>query len=211
MADMKNGVCAVISAGKITDTRWLKDRCAGCEYVICADGGFHHAQAAGIRPDAVVGDFDSGEKPQHENVTVFPVRKDDTDTALAVDEGVRQGYRRFLIFGAVSGNRLDHTAAALTLCCQYALQGISVTLLDEKNEITALTPGEYKLKKDGGKLSLFAFGDKVTGLCEQGVSYPLHDYTLTPFDSLCVSNEIVADTAEISFSGGVLLVFRSSD
>ena len=211
MADMKSGICTVIAAGKITDLQWLQNQCQKSDYIICADGGYRYACSAGIKPDAVIGDFDSGKLPQGENVTVFPVRKDDTDTALAIAEGIRLGYSRYEVYGAVSGNRLDHTAASITLCCKYAMQGISVTLLDEKNEITALLPGEHELENDGRKLSLFAFGNDVEGLCEKGVSYPLEDYTLSAFDSLCVSNEITDDKAFVSHKSGVLLVFRSSD
>ena len=211
MADLKRGICAVISAGRISDIQWLKKGCEDCDTVICADGGYRYARAAEIKADAVVGDFDSGEAPQDENVTVFPVRKDDTDTALAIESGISLGYRRFKVFGAVSGARLDHTAASITLCAKYALQGISITLFDEKNEITVLVPGVYELENSGKKLSLFAFGESVEGLCEKGVGYSLENYTLSPFDPLCVSNEIVCEKAVISFKSGVLLVIRSTD
>ena len=45
----------------------------------------------------------------------------------------------------------------------------------------------------------------------KGLKYPLTDACLRGFCSLGVSNEIVADTAEISFESGILLVVESKD
>ena len=39
------------------------------DYIIAADGGLRYLEAAGVRPDMVVGDFDTlGFEPAHDNV-----------------------------------------------------------------------------------------------------------------------------------------------
>ena len=66
--------------------------------------------------DLAVGDFDSlGHVPKIEKTICHPVDKDDTDTALALAEGMKRGYRNFIIYGGLGG-RLDHTVANLQNC-----------------------------------------------------------------------------------------------
>ena len=59
------------------------------DFVIAADGGLRHAQALGLTPNLILGDFDSlGYVPQ--GAEVFPVEKDDTDAMLAIKKGDRK-------------------------------------------------------------------------------------------------------------------------
>ena len=54
------------------------------DLILAADGGYRHCQAAGLRPDLLLGDLDSLETPpQALPVQTFPAEKDDTDTMLA--------------------------------------------------------------------------------------------------------------------------------
>ena len=73
-----------------------------------------------------------------------------------------------------------------------------------------LIPGEYKFQNRAGySLSTFSMTDEVTGLCENGVKYPLDNAVLTNKFPLGVSNEIVEDFAVISFKSGILFVCLS--
>ena len=53
----------MIAAAPETDYEYVKPLAQRADYIICADGGVRHAQACGIQPDLVVGDFDSGSCP----------------------------------------------------------------------------------------------------------------------------------------------------
>ncbi len=55
------------------------------DYVIACDGGYAHAVESGVRPDLVVGDFDSydGRLDPTLKIVRVPCEKDDTDTMLA--------------------------------------------------------------------------------------------------------------------------------
>ena len=82
----------------------LRPLCPG-DFLIAADGGLRHTQALGLRPNEILGDFDSlGYVP--EAGVVFPVEKDDTDTMLAVKRGLSLGFRRFVIYGGMDGKTL---------------------------------------------------------------------------------------------------------
>lgn len=53
--------------------------------VFCADGGVRNARAAGLRPDYLIGDWDSGGAPEGDVPCItLPVEKDMTDLQAAV-------------------------------------------------------------------------------------------------------------------------------
>jgi thiamine pyrophosphokinase len=71
------------------------------------------------------------------------------------------------------------------------------------------------LKKEeqfGKYVSFFTVGGDVSGLTLKGFKYPLDGYDLTVADSgLTVSNEIVSETAEVTYDRGSLLMIMSRD
>ena len=71
------------------------------------------------------------------------------------------------------------------------------------------------LKKEeqfGKYVSFFTVGGDVSGLTLKGFKYPLDGYDLTVADSgLTVSNEIAAETGEVTYDRGSLLMIMSRD
>lgn len=63
------------------------------------------------------------------------------------------------------------------------------------------------IPKFDGYLSTFSF-DKATVVTEKGVKYPITNHPLTNDMPTGVSNEIIADTAEITVHSGTLLVLE---
>ena len=98
------------------------------DLIIGADRGYFTLVENGIMPDLAIGDFDSytGEI-NCENVIKFPVKKDDTDSALAVKYAVEKGYKSIVIFGAIGG-MLDHTIANISLIEKKNKKGRLVAL-----------------------------------------------------------------------------------
>ena len=92
--------CIILCAGGFDG---LLEKPTENDYIIAADGGYRHAQALGITPNCVLGDFDSlGFVP--EGAQVFPVEKDDTDAMLAVRHGLSLGFGEFVIYGGLDGD-----------------------------------------------------------------------------------------------------------
>ena len=63
--------------------------------------------------------------------------------------------------------------------------------------------GETRLLKTeayGPYFSVFPLGQEVFGFNIEGAKYPLREHTLTPYDSLCVSNQIEGGSGD-SISG----------
>lgn len=178
------------------------------DYVIAADGGYRHCQAAGLVPDLLLGDFDSlsDDLPPAAEVKRFPVDKDDTDSMLAVKLGLEKGFRTFRLYGG-TGGRMDHTLANLQGLAYLAQRGARGYLYDQFFVFTALWNDCLDLPaRDAGVFSVFALGETARGVTIRGGRYPLEDGELSPFFPLGVSNHFEGRPIEISVKQGCLLV-----
>ena len=175
------------------------------DYVLCADGGWHVAEAAGVRPDAVVGDFDSSDIPEGAAVQRFPVVKDDTDTLLCMKRGLAMGLDDFLIVGGFGG-RLDHTLANLQTLNYAASLGATAEMRDGLSWATVIRGGSATVPRRSGKLSVFAMDTACHGLTLRGTKYDVEDIDLTSAFPLGMGNDFAADAAEISVKDGALLI-----
>jgi len=176
-------------------------------FVIAADAGYKALQEVNIKPDLVVGDFDSlGHVPAGENIVRHPVMKDDTDMMLAVKLGLERGFTRFHIYGGMGG-RTDHTIANIQTLAYIANRGASAFLYGDGEIITVIKNGFISFSAGSeGTVSAFAMGGKAEGVCESGLLYGLENAELTPDFPLGVSNEFTGEAAEISVRNGLLLV-----
>lgn len=176
------------------------------DYVIAADGGLTHAERLGITPHCILGDFDSlGYVP--ENSAVFPVEKDDTDSMLAVKQGLALGYRQFVIYGGMEGPRLDHTIANLQTLQYLADRHAQGWLVGRDTMATALKEGSVSFPASAdGTISLFCMGKDAKDVTIQGLKYPLTQGTLTAGHPLGVSNHFIGEPATITVGQGSVLI-----
>lgn len=195
--------CVIVCAGEFRE--WIRPLDAS-DYLLAADGGLAHLQERNLTPDGILGDFDSlGYIP--EGAQVFPVEKDDTDSMLAIRKGLELGYRRFEIYGALDGKRLDHTIANLQSLHFLAEHGASGYLVGLHYMVTVVRNGSIRFsKKATGILSVFCMGADATGVTLEGLQYPLDNGTLTSTYPLGVSNHFLGTEATISVKNGTLTV-----
>ena len=181
--------------------------------VFCADGGVRNARAAGLRPDYLIGDWDSGGAPEGDVPCItLPVEKDMTDLQAAVDQALELDYRELLLCGC-TGGRLDHTASNLVLLEWIADHGGRALLVDADNEVRLLDSGVLRLTNRPcyHYLSLVPLDRRVTGVTLRGLKYPLTDAVLTRGDTLSVSNEPLGDEVEICLSAGRALLTKDGE
>ena len=176
------------------------------DLVIAADGGVRHAQKLGIRPDVILGDFDSlGYVPTGSQV--FPVEKDDTDAMLAVRHGLNQGCREFILYGSLDGPRLDHTVANFQTLQFLADRGARGCLVGLNSIVTVVKNGEISFPAHfRGNFSAFCMGADAKNVTIRGLHYPLENGTLTCGFPLAVSNHFTGKTATVSVQNGSLLL-----
>ena len=188
-------------------------------YVIAADKGMEFCRRADIRPDEILGDFDSVDPQVKEYfdsleipVHVYKPEKDQTDMENAMSLALERGSSEVVVLGA-TGTRMDHVLGSISNLILPMKRNIPCVLMDAHNRIRMINRG-MKLKKSeqyGKYVSLLPFGGSVTGLTLTGFYYPLRDYTMEAGSALGISNEITEEEAEIAFDSGILLVIESRD
>ncbi len=174
--------------------------------VIAADGGLRHSQALGVKPQIILGDFDSlGYTPAE--AQVFPVEKDDTDAMLAVKQGLELGCEEFVIYGGLDGTRLDHTVANYQTLQYLADRGARGILVGLHMQATVIQNGEISFPAHfTGTISVFCMGPEARGVSIQGLLYSLENGVLTAGFPLGVSNHFTGKNSRIAVKDGSLLI-----
>ena len=174
--------------------------------VIAADSGLKTAEALGIRPDIVMGDFDSYTDPLPEKIEVIrvPAEKDVTDTVLAADYAEAHGFRDLLIVGG-TGGRLDHELSNLFLLAALRDRGLCAALTDGDNMVRVLRDEGAAIPDEGGYFSLITAGTCFVTI--RGAKYPLERVRLDrAHPSFGVSNEVADGEAEVFVEGEAFLI-----
>lgn len=199
--------CFVVGAG---DFFGLLIRPEAGDLIIAADGGYDHLKREKIEPDIVVGDFDSrdGNIPDHPNVIMLDVQKDDTDIAHAVGIGLERGYRDFRIFGG-TGGRESHTIANMQMLTGLAKKGAHAWLYGRDSVITVIHNDSLMFSEvTEGMVSVFSLSDRAEGVDILGMKYTMQDGVLTNDTALGVSNMLIGKEAHISVKKGTLLIIH---
>lgn len=182
------------------------------DLVIGADRGYLTLVKNQIKPNIVIGDFDSyTDKVECENIITFPVKKDYTDSALAIEHAVSKGYKKILVYGAIGGE-LDHTMANLALLADYTEKGTDIAFIVNENVVFALHNGKINFTSEAeGRISVFSFKDRAECVNEKGLLYELENASFENIVPLGVSNEFIGKKAEISVKNGTLILYTSKE
>ncbi len=196
------------------------------DFTIAVDAGVQACMALSVHPDLLVGDFDTfGRerilKYQAEtglSMDIHQAEKDETDTELALRDALSAGCTEVDILGA-TGGRLDHEISNIHLMAQGKKRGLKVHIYDRKNKIYLLD-SEFEKRTEFFKDSLYGtyvsflpLTETVKGITLTGFKYPLYekDISILENPSLCVSNEVAKERAEITFRQGILICVESRD
>ena len=139
------------------------------------------------------------------------MKKDDTDTGLAMQKAVSMEADEILVIGA-AGTRLDHVLGNIGQLVYAFRKGVKAQMVDGHNRITVLEHC-HRVEKEqqfGQYISLIPLYE-AKGVTLQGFKYPLNDDTLVFHESWGISNELSADYGEIRFRSGTLLMIESRD
>ena len=183
------------------------------DFILCADGGYDYAKAAGIIPDMLIGDLDSITAPNDPAIEtlIFPAEKDDTDTGICLQTALEKGYKDILIIGGLGG-RLDHTMSNIQLITGKCHLTHRITIRDKSNSCTVITDGSVTLPYiENQYVSIFSMSEESAGVTTSGLKYPLDDAVMVYGSTLGTSNEIVGDSATISVKEGRLLIITSME
>ncbi|WP_035945163.1 thiamine diphosphokinase [Fusobacterium perfoetens] len=187
--------------------KFYKELLKNEKYIYCADGGLKYALDLGITPLEIWGDFDSLGNYQLENlkksnckVVKFNKDKDFTDGELIIKYVTDLNFDEIYILGGLGG-RTDHFLTNLNFLFKYK----NIFYIDEKEFIFKVENEHTIYNKVNFIISFIPMSDEVTNLSLSGFKYPLSNYNLKRGESLCNSNIIISNSANISFSSGKLI------
>lgn len=187
---------------------------------IGVDRGSLYLLAHGQRLDAAIGDFDSLTVEEYTNVKnkakyfkQSPAEKDDTDTQLALLYAIEHYPEADFRFIGLTGGRMDHFLANFWMVLEPRFTPFArqIELVNQQNIIEYYLPGHYVIEKKP-QMRYLAY---VCLTPMKELTLHLSKYTLNKqkvdYPISYASNEFVGDTAEFTFSDGVMAVIYSKD
>ena len=177
--------------------------------IACADGGLRHARALGLHPDFMISDCDSMPETEGDEVIRLKPEKDDTDTMLALREGLRRGCDTFYLYGATGGARLDHTLGNVSILLYLDSLGKKAEIVDDYSEMQIVSKDEVSIEDKYPFFSLLNITGCARGITIRDAKYPLDGAEITCEYQYGVSNEVLpGKTAKISVRDGKLLLIK---
>lgn len=182
--------------------------------IIAADSGVDLAMELGLAVSVVIGDMDSASpaalaeaESQGARIERYPRDKDATDLELAMDLACANGARSIVVLGG-AGGRLSHLLGIAALLAGEKYAHTRVSWLLPSAEVHVVNR-DHPVTVDGAPadlVSLIPIGCDAEGIRSTGLRWALEDDTLSSTATRGISNELMADRAEISVADGTLLV-----
>lgn len=201
--------CVIIGGAQIINYDKIKEHLNKDDFNIFCDSGLRHKGALKLKPDLIVGDFDSHENPHIDVETiVLPCEKDDTDTVYAVKEALKRGFDEFLLIGVV-GARLDHTLGNVSILIMLDSIGKKAKIVDDYSEMEIVSDKPVFIDDSFLYFSLINISGLAKGIDIENAKYPLKNAEITCEYQYGISNEVVPDKlAKVSLKEGRLLLIK---
>lgn len=205
---------AVLVAGGCVNEKKLQSSLDGA-YIVAADSGAEALYKLSIKPDLLIGDFDSISpdlldfmRKEEIECIHFPPKKDASDSELALSILKERGYNEIYFFGALGG-RLDHTVANLFLIYRFYEEGVRVYLRGDSD--ACILTGKHEVKCATNYFSLFRISPEKTTISIHGSKYDVERVELAWGSSLGLSNEHKEDIVSITIHEGAALYIETNE
>ena len=185
------------------------------DFIIAADGGTRHALALDLLPSVVIGDLDSLNsanrcvlEANHVEIIAYPQDKDETDLELALAYAIDAGYKGIRLVAALGG-RLDQTLGNISLLTDESLAALDLRLDDGVEEVFFVRKQVEISGRIGEIISIIPWGGDVKIIRTKGLRWSLQNETLYAHKTRGISNEMIAEIAQIQIESGVLLIIHT--
>ena len=201
--------CVIVGGADIGNYGFIREELRSDDYIVFCDSGLKHMSELHVKPDLIVGDFDSYENPHLDVETiVLPCIKDDTDTVFAVKEAVKRGFLDFLLVGVI-GARLDHSLCNVSLLLYLDSLGKTGCIIDDYSEMEIVSSKAALIDERYSFFSLLNITGSAKGINISGAKYELTDAEISCEYQYGVSNEVtLGKTATVSVADGKLLLIK---
>lgn len=184
--------------------------------IIAVDKGLEILDECKIKPNYIIGDFDSVNpelinKYSNSKIIKLNPEKDFTDTQMAIKLAIEIKSTEILILGAI-GTRIDHTIANIHVLKECLQNSIKCQILNDNNKIFLIEEDTIiKLEDQYKYISLIPLTTQATGVTLTGFKYLLKNATLKIGESIGISNEQLDKEAKIELKSGILICIKSKD
>ncbi|MBQ1770604.1 MAG: thiamine diphosphokinase [Clostridia bacterium] len=201
--------CVIVGGADIHNYGFIRNKLCADDYVVFCDSGLKHLEQLQVKPNLIVGDFDSHENPHLDVETiVLPCEKDDTDTVYAVKEALSRGFDDFLLIGVV-GARLDHTLGNVSILLYLDSLGKKGYIIDDYSEMEVVSDEPVSICDQYAFFSLLNITGCAKGITVTGAKYPLDGGDISCEYQYGVSNEVLpGEKAIVSVKCGKLLLIK---
>ena len=178
-------------------------------FTIFCDCGFRHAKGLGLKPDLIVGDFDSSSDPGLDVETiVLPRQKDDTDTFFAAKEALRRGFDEFILVGVI-GERFDHSLGNISILLYIYKNKKHGIIIDDHSQMQIVGKDPVFIDECCGYFSLLCVNGTARGVYISNAKYPLEGKDIFPEFQYGISNEVIpGQIAKVYAKEGLLLLVK---
>lgn len=198
----------IVANGNITNKSFYRKIIKNTGKIIAADGGADNCIKLGIKPDYVIGDFDSISKKARKkfrNILIHDNFQDNTDLEKAIALAKKLKCTKLTIIGAI-GSRIDHTISNIVSLLKI---NVPAEILDETNNVFV---AEKEIKLKGKKEDIVSVIplSKVSGLSYKGLKWnPKNKNVDAGWTG--ISNRMTGSKATIKLKSGKIIVIKSRD
>lgn len=192
----------LFSNGELTDLRSVKKMLKSSDLLIGIDGGTSQILNLGLKPDLIIGDFDSLNTIPKDIKIIKKPDQEQTDTEMALKYCEQQKIKEVILMGFL-GRRLDHLLANIMNLTRFNFK------ITEGNQELFLLKGPTRrvlAGKFGDLISLIPLLGDCQKVTTEGLKWRLRGETLQVGLGRGVSNVMLGKKAEVSLEKGCLLV-----
>lgn len=180
--------------------------CQKADFIIAADNGLSLLHSLNIKPNLIIGDFDSVSSELLEDYSQiptekYPAKKDFSDSELCIQKAISMSPKE-IIFLAMTGNYFDHSYAAIINLFRNYHRDTSMKIITSNSTIFPITESITLSELQGRRFSLFPL-TTVTQFNMTGSQYNFSKENLS-FTDYSISNTIIDDELKMNFKEGKL-------
>lgn len=193
--------------------------------LIGCDGGADRIVESGLKPHAVIGDFDSiknlpekikdlSEDKYGREISIdgtvyvkYPGDKDFLDSEAAIDFAANKKLEEIILVNA-GGDQIDHVLGTVILLSKRKYRNLNIRIITSSQKMYIAEGSSVFFGKKGDKISLIPLYGPVKVESSSGLKYNPAKYNMSLRANIGISNELTSKKATLHISKGRFLVVR---